>query len=320
MDFKPFDRLPVIEWASWWDKTISRWHSEGLPEGLDRYELYRYFGMDVYYQEWIRPRAPSFPIPSSHGSGLVKDEKDYVYIKKHLYPENCIDEKKWKKLSAEHEEGNCVIWLTLEGFFWFPRTLLGIEEHLYAFYDHPELMHRMNMDIAQHHLKIIDKICSFTIPDFMTFAEDMSYNNGPMLSKALFDEFIRPYYDMVIPKLKEKGIKVFIDSDGDVTEPSFWFEEAGIEGILPLERQAGVDIDKLRKNHPKQLYIGGYDKMVMDKGEAAVRAEFDRLLPTAKQGGYIISCDHQTPPGVSLENYLAYIRLFKEYSALASAR
>ena len=50
------------------------------------------------------------------------------------------------------------------------------------------------MDLVAHHLKIIDKVCEHTTPDFMTFAEDMSYNNGSMLSKELFDEFMKPYY------------------------------------------------------------------------------------------------------------------------------
>ena len=34
MSFKPVDRLPVIEWAGYWDKTIDRWHGEGLPAEL----------------------------------------------------------------------------------------------------------------------------------------------------------------------------------------------------------------------------------------------------------------------------------------------
>ncbi len=35
----------------------------------------------------------------------------------------------------------------------FPRTLLGIESHLYAFYDRPALMHRINSDLAEFNLK-----------------------------------------------------------------------------------------------------------------------------------------------------------------------
>ena len=92
-----------------------------------------------------------------------------------------------------------------------------------------------------------------------------------------------------------------------------WFEAVGVDGFLPLERQAGIDIAELRRKHPRLLMIGGYDKMVMRKGERAMRREFERLLPVMRQGGYIASVDHQTPPEVSLKNYHIYLRLLKEY-------
>lgn len=116
------------------------------------------------------------------------------------------------------------------------------------------------------------------------------------------------------PNLQERKIIPVIDSDGDVSVPAYWFEEAGLEGVLPLERQAGVDIAKLRKEHPKMKFIGHFDKMTMNKGEAVMRAEFERLLPTAAKGGFIISCDHQTPPGVSYSDYQLYVSLFNEYA------
>ncbi|HEY0866658.1 MAG TPA: hypothetical protein VGE01_04745, partial [Fimbriimonas sp.] len=44
---RPQDRLPVMEWATWWDKTLERWHGEGLPKDLDNAGVKRYFGLDV---------------------------------------------------------------------------------------------------------------------------------------------------------------------------------------------------------------------------------------------------------------------------------
>ena len=82
---------------------------------------------------------------------------------------------------------------------------------------------------------------------------------------------------------------------------------------MPLERQAGEDIVKLRKLYPKIRLIGGYNKTVMCKGENAMRNEFEQIFPAMKQGGYIPSVDHQTPPDVSFENYKIYLRLLKEY-------
>ena len=48
-----------------------------------------------------------------------------------------------------------------------------------------------------------------------------------------------------------------------------------------------------------------------------MRAEFERLVPLMKTGGFIPSVDHQTPPGVSLEEYRLYVRILKEYMAAA---
>ncbi len=318
MRFQPVDRLPMIEWAVWWDATLARWRHEGLPaDYTDRYDLYRHFGLDVYRQDWISLYLPDCPQPASHGAGLIDNMQDYEKFRPFLYPENALDLDRWRQWAAEQQAGNAVLWFTVDGFFWFARGLLGIEQHLYAFYDQPELIHRINEDLADFMLRVIERIGSVCAPDFMTFAEDMSYNHGPMISHELFEAFMAPYYHRVIPALKNLGTLPFVDSDGDVSVPLAWFESAGLEGVLPLERQAGVDIAQLRAAHPRMRFIGHFDKMTMTRGEAAMRAEFERLLPVARQGGYLISVDHQTPPGVSYDQYLLFLRLFREYSRQA---
>jgi hypothetical protein len=37
-----------------------------------------------------------------------------------------------------------------------------------------------------------------------------------------------------------------------------------------------------------------------------------------KTGGFIPSVDHQTPPGVSLDQYRLYLRLLTQYTKLGS--
>lgn len=321
MTFQPFDRLPMVEWAIWWDETIARWHTEGLPKNItDRYDLYTHFGLDRYMQDWIGARRPTCPAAATHGAPLIRTEADYEKIRPHLYPDIETDSKRWDQWARwadQQKRGESVLWFTLDGFFWFPRILMGIEPHLYAFYDQPELMHRINTDLVEWHVRVAEKLVSVCTPDFMTFAEDLSYNNGPMISKGQYDEFLHPYYARIIPLLKQHGIIPLVDSDGDVTIPAYWFEESGIEGILPIERQAGVDIARLRAEHPRMKFIGHFDKLTMNRGEAAMRAEFERLLPVAAKGGFLISVDHQTPPGVSYQEYLLYLRLFREYAEKA---
>ena len=312
LNFEPVDRLPVVEWASWWNKTVERWQSEGLPVSGGT-EIMKYFGLDIHFQFWISPRGPECPQPPAHGKGIINSIDDYMKIKKYLYPLPAFDAGLMKARSLEQENGEAALWFSLEGFFWFPRVLLGIENHLYSFFDNPELMHIINSDLAEYHKKVINEIFSICTPDFMTFAEDMSYNNGPMLSETHFNEFIKPYYSKLVPLLRERGTKIIVDSDGDIEKLCKWFGNEA-DGFLPLERQAGTDIAKLREEHPHQIYIGAFDKTVMHLGEKAMRKEFERLLPVARQGGFIMSCDHQTPPGVSIDDYKLYLKLFREYA------
>lgn len=320
LNCEKMDRLPAVEWATYWDKTLRRWETEGLPAGLDQQKLYDYFGLDQMYQYWLHPRSGDGPYVNGEWLANIQDESDYERLLPYLYRDESIEEMvhALKKIAPLHESGKTMVWLTLEGFFWFPRQLLGIERHLYAFYDTPELLHRINHDQADFCLRAIDAACSVLCPEFMTFAEDMSYNLGPMISHELYCEFMDPYYKKVIPRLKEYGVRVLIDTDGFAEPLIPWFMESGIEGILPLERQAGVDVTRIRSNFPQWIMIGGYDKMIMHLGEEAMRNEFERILPAMRSGRYIPSVDHQTPPDVSIENYRIYLRLLDEYCRKAA--
>lgn len=313
MSFQPVDRLPRVEWAVWWDQTVARWHREGLPT-TDRYEMYEYFGLDPYYQVWFPTRLPTCPGPKSHGAGIVESADDYRAIREHLYPD-CGEHLEAVKPWAEAQDhGEAVVWMTIEGFFWYPRTLFGIEPHLFAFFDEPELMHEMNQDLLRWQIALLKRLAPLCKPAFITFAEDMSYNHGPMLSQAMFEEFMAPYYRQVVPVLQEMGTTVIVDSDGDITTMVPWMQSVGIEGVLPLERQAGVDGSAIRAAHPRFRMIGHYDKMVMTRGEEAQRGEFERLLPLMRSGGFLPGMDHQTPPGVSLDEYRVYLKLLAEYT------
>jgi hypothetical protein len=316
----PDDRLPMVEWAAWWDQTLDRWKGEGLPPEITWEGSLEHFGLDKLICIHALGRGPTCPQPASHGAGLVADADAYKALRPHLYAGETIAQvqREARALRERHERGEIIVRLWLDGFFWFPRTLLGIERHLYAFYDQPALMHRMNDELADFNIRVVEALFPILVPDMVGFAEDMSYNHGPMLSYALFKEFLTPYYQRVVPEIDKWGVKVLIDSDGDITSMIPWLTEAGIEGVYPLEKQAGVDIAAIRREHPRFLMLGGYDKMVMNQGEAAMRAEFERILPVMRSGGYIPSVDHQTPPGVSLENYWTYVRLFREYAHKAA--
>jgi len=317
MDFKRVDRLPRWEWAMWWDKTIERWHNEGLPSDLkfnNVFGISQYLGLDPYMQFWFSTTDATIEATQHHVEGVVANMDDYLKVKPRLYPNHGEAIKSMQPWAEKQRSGEVVVWATIEGFFWFPRTLMDIGKLSYAFYDQPELVHAINHDLLQFNMNLVQQMSKICVPTFMTLAEDVSYNHGPMISKKTFEEFLAPYYKKLIPLLNELDIIPIVDTDGDVTELVPWLQDVGIAGVLPLERQAGVEGMLLRDKFPKLRMIGHFDKMVMNRGEQAIRSEFDRLLPLMRAGGFIPSVDHQTPPGVSLEEYCCYLQLLEEYS------
>jgi len=315
IDLQPVDRLPRWEWAMWWDKTIERWRKEGLPEEAKSvFEIHDYFGLDPYMQFWFSTTDPTIDAVQHHVEGDVSNMDDYLRLLPDFYPDHSEAIRSMAPWAERQKRGEAVVWITLEGFFWFPRTLMGFEKLMLAYYDQPELLHAMCRDLLKFNLRLLDQIDRVCVPTFMTIAEDMSYNHGPMISQQVFEDFLAPYYRELLARAKEMNVLTVVDTDGDVTKLVPWLESVGVEGVLPLERQARVDGMKMRKQFPRFAMIGHYNKMVMPEGEAAMRAEFERLVPLMKSGGYIPSVDHQTPPGVSLDQYRTYLRLLEEYT------
>lgn len=317
MSRRPVDRLPRWEWAMWWDKTLERWYGEGLPADMtDIFDIHEYFGLDPYKQFWFSTTQPTIEAIQHHVDGVVSNMDDYLRIKPKLYPDHCTAIRGMEGWKKRQDAGEAVVWTTLEGFFWFPRSLMGFVKLMYAFIEDPELIHAINTDLLQFNLGLLDQIEKACVPTFMTIAEDMSFNGGPMIGEEHFKEFLVPYYKPLLARIKEMNALTIVDTDGDVTLMVPWLEGVGVEGVLPLERQAGVDGMKLRNQFSNFALVGHYDKMVMPHGEAAMRREFERLVPLMKTGGFIPSVDHQTPPGVSLDQYRIYLRLLHEYTSL----
>lgn len=315
---QPVDRLPRWEWAMWWDLTIERWKREGLPAAFSEtasvFEIHEYFGLDPYKQFWFSTTDPTVAAVQHHVDGAVSDMDDYLRYLPGFFPDHSAAVETMRPWAERQARGEAVVWITLEGFFWFPRTLMGFTKLMLAFYDQPELLHRINRDLLAFNLRILDLLEPVCVPTFATIAEDMSYNNGPMISRELCEEFLTPYYLLLVARLKELGIVPIVDTDGDLTLMVPWLRDMGIRGCLPLERQAGVDGMALRRSFPDFVLIGHYDKMVMDRGAGRMREEFERLAPLMRSGGFIPSVDHQTPPSIPLADYREYLKLLFEYT------
>ena len=123
MNFEPADRLPLLEWCSWWGVTLDRWHSDGMPAELtDVQDIRRHFGLDIYLQHWFPNGKDSFPGLPEGEPGWIKSMDDYLELVPHMYREDAFDRDRLRVWAEHQKQGDVVVWLTLEGFFWFTRS------------------------------------------------------------------------------------------------------------------------------------------------------------------------------------------------------
>ncbi len=139
----------------------------------------------------------------------------------------------------------------MDGFFGYPRELLGVKNLLTLFYDDPALMHRIIGDHLELLLALYEPVIRDLRPDFAFIWEDMCYKNGPLISPHTFREFMLPAYQTLTRFLKQMGVKIIIvDSDGNVDKLIPLWLEGGVTGLLPFEVKAGGDVLKVRKQYP----------------------------------------------------------------------
>lgn len=309
------DRIPAFEWTPYWAETLERWKKEGLPEDMSEEVIRTYFGLeDIHRLLLVWPRKSNFPdLP--YGHGCVNNLSDYEKLLPYIYPEDIVTGNGgiFRQAAKQQCLGDRAIGVILYGFFWWPRELFGMESFLYALYDYPEVIHRINRDLLKYNIERINEITEIIKPDFIVISEDMCCKHGPLISYELFRKFMLPYYRELVPRLKGFDCLLFMDTDGQYEPMIPWIIEAGLDGAAPCERNAGVDPVRIRENYPDFIMIGGFDKTIMHLGEERMRSEFEQLLPLMRGGGFIPSCDHQVPPDVSVNDYKLYVKLLHEY-------
>ena len=109
-------------------------------------------------QFWFSTTEATIEATQHHVEGIVANMDDYLAVRPRLYPQHDEAIESMRPWAERQKRGDAVVWITFEGWFWFPRTLMNIERQMYAFYDQPELIHRINQDLTDFHIRTLHKI------------------------------------------------------------------------------------------------------------------------------------------------------------------
>lgn len=224
--------------------------------------------------------------------------------------------ERWRNLSRADEAarqvgaGEKLYEASAIGAYMYLRALMGPEKVLYAFYDDPDLIH----DMMKTWLRLL-KTCLLRVQDKvpffkLLFGEDIAYKNGLLISPAMIDEFLTPYYlDLLyaLSRNQAEAIHYEIDSDGNMAEFLPIYIKMGFTAFRPFEIAAGNDLVQIGGAYPQIMLSGGIDKRILGESREAIKIYLEKIMPFfTKRGGYMPTCDHAIPSTVPYEHYLYY--------------
>ncbi|MEI7632655.1 MAG: orotate phosphoribosyltransferase [bacterium] len=341
MHWQKPDRAPNMDFG-YWDETIAEWHKQGLPEsvktgadverhlGLEGMEtilitpvwngLYPWFQPETLEERAdtriVRDHEGNICEVSKHGASIpryikygLETRQDWELLKRERLDYTREDRVGDVKTAVDnaHAAGMPIAFGCGSLYGWL-RNWMGVENLSIAIIEEPAWVEEMMEHLTQMTLYLIGKALPGVEVDFGWWWEDMCYNNGPLLSPAMFERLMTPRYRTITDELKRYGIDVnLLDCDGSIYKLVPGWLKSGINCMFPIEA-AHTDPVKLRESYGEQvLLVGGVNKVELARGKDAIDREIERLRPLVERGGYIPTVDHRVPPDVSYDNYIYYI-------------
>jgi len=355
MRFEPTDRPCHVEYG-FWPETFARWKNEGLAESIvepgfgnvsEPNDLFAHFGIAkfgyILLDQFYFPPFPTEVLEETddfrvirNGMGItqrenkrnvsmpqfldypIKSMQDYQLLRERL--RGAVEQRypaDWGTLAANLRQQTHTPFSThMHGPFAYLRDLMGLEAMLVMFYDDPDLMKLIIADRVAANMALYERAIRDTQPDFAFIWEDMCFKNGPLVSPAIFREFMLPAYKQLTGFLKDLGVEVvLVDSDGDVRQLIPLWLEGGVTGLLPFEVRAGMDVREIRKNFPKLQIIGGIEKHKLEQTPQDIDEELNRILPQLlARGGYCVALDHWVHSDIPLKNFAYYVEKIKTFA------
>lgn len=338
--------------------TWERWKSEGLSPQLDpcRYDEWcDAFGLDryplrlrvqpvrlpLYEEKLIEQTDTTVTLRLSDGS-IIKDNKGPLKTIPHEVRPAVTNRAEWDRLREwlnvdaplpdesrpevaavlrQAREATGPVHLHAGSLVGQVRNWLGFERFAVMAYDDPGWLEEIIETCCRDAERQVRFFGARRVPlEGIHFWEDICYKNGPILGPAHFRRLVTPRYRRVAELAAQFGYdRISVDSDGNLSALIDAWLEGGVNVLLPLEVQAGMDVNDLQRRYDRRVVLwGGIHKSRLAGGEKEIVAELERVRPAVRRGGYIPGCDHNLPPEISFDNYRLYLRLRRELLGLES--
>lgn len=310
MQFGHPDHVPYFE-EGIRDDVLKAWRKQGLAADTDLDKMFasdrrEEIDLDVYPHPWPR----RWPVSTSELKAFARrlDPEDRTRL-----PDN------WKELLPAWNKREHVLMMRIHQGFFLTMGVYGWQR----FYELMKLIHydpgfvRDMMKIqAGFVAALTDRALQDVEIDAAVFSEPIGANHGPLISPAMFVDFVLSSYGSLLDVLRRHNVNIIIlrtYANARLLLPVLM--EHGFDCLWACEvNTASMDYRSLRKEFGRGLrLIGGIDLDVLREGRDAIQREVEeKVPPLLAQGGYVPLADGRVREDIPFENYTFYRQLLEK--------
>ncbi len=144
---------------------------------------------------------------------------------------------------------------------------------------------------------------------------DFASYEGPMYSPKVFDDLMLPRVTQIAEIAEACGGYYLFASDGNLWPVAdSLFGASGVHGYYEIDRRAGMDLARLRREFPDLTLVGNISSHTMHLGsrEEVVQETLSCLEEARTSGGIIVGISNYFVPGTPIENVEAMLEVIEQ--------
>ncbi|UCF98482.1 MAG: hypothetical protein JSV89_02860 [Spirochaetaceae bacterium] len=193
--------------------------------------------------------------------------------------------------------------------------LCGLERLLESYLLEPEFALAIGRMVVDYN-KELHRLAIDEGTDLIVLGDDYAHKTGTIMSPDQFREFVLPGLRAVVENIKAYGAFCVKHTDGNIWAILEDIVDTGIDGLGPLEPNAGMDLAEVKRSVGDRVcVVGNVDVDLLCRGSVdevrrATRTLIEKVSPG---GGHILSSGNSITSAVRPENFRAMVETAHTY-------
>jgi hypothetical protein len=286
-------------------------HSHKKPEVpkevLEKYDIKSYNEWAQYYKgEWYQDGVLKTP-------ELLEEWTTYI---KTWEPAGDIYFKSFKNIWDKYLQKDLVTIPTGGSVAFATWAMIGMNRFAYMVRKHMNLVKKLAKALGQITKEL--QTCIFEKGIDMAFiCDDWALKGSTIYNPKHWDEIVTPVYRDLAKNAHKHGAKLLIHTDGDITETIPFLINAGVDGVDPLEYEAGMRLKPIKEKFGSEIALIGNISatytLTFGTVESTIEATKQAIKDAGPDGGFILGAGSDILGTCKYENVKTMVDTTKKY-------